>query len=125
MKRQEGKADYVDSDSAASEEISVPDKNGFRFEFDPVNKILLLRLDGRQTDESLERYPAIREYSTATDAQSGILGFSFIAEFDASTEFIRYSRTSGTSHARRDQEVLAFLLPQERRYLVWVACFGS
>lgn len=46
---------------------------GFRFEFDPENKILLLRLDGRQTDESLAAcYHAIREYSTASDASAGI-----------------------------------------------------
>jgi hypothetical protein len=61
-----------------------------RFEFDPVNKILLLRLDGRQTDESLAGcYRAIREYSAATDASAGIWDFSSITEFAVSTEFIR------------------------------------
>jgi len=63
---------------------------GYRFEFDPVNKILLLRLDGRQTEESLAAcYRAIREYSTATDANAGIWDFSSITEFAVSGEFIR------------------------------------
>jgi hypothetical protein len=62
----------------------------FRFEFDPVNKILLVRVDGRQTDESIaECYRAIREYSTATDASAGIWDFSPTTEFAVSAEFIR------------------------------------
>jgi hypothetical protein len=61
-----------------------------RFEFDPVNKLLLLRCEGRLTDESLaESYQAIRKYSTATDARVGIFDLSSVTEFAVSSEFIR------------------------------------
>jgi hypothetical protein len=63
---------------------------GFRFEFDPVNRILLMRSDGRLTDELLaECYEAIRKYSTATNAQIGIWDLSSVTEFAVSSEFIR------------------------------------
>lgn len=61
-----------------------------RFEFDPVNRLLLLRCEGRLTDESLaESYQAIRKHSTATDAMMGILDFSSVTELAVSSEFIR------------------------------------
>ena len=60
----------------------------FRFEIDPVNQVLLLRVDGRLTDESVPPiYRAIREYSTATDARAGIWDLS-ATEFALSPEFI-------------------------------------
>jgi len=62
----------------------------YRFEFDPVNKILLLRVEGRVTDESLtEGYWAVRKYSTETDAMAGIGDFSSVTEFALSPEFLR------------------------------------
>jgi hypothetical protein len=62
----------------------------YRFEFDPVNKILLFRFEGRLTDESLaESYRAVRKYSTATDAGAGILDLSLVTEFEVSAEFVR------------------------------------
>jgi hypothetical protein len=62
---------------------------GFWFEFDPVNKILLARFEGRLTDESLaELYEAIRKYSTATDACAGILDLSSVSEFVVSAKLI-------------------------------------
>ncbi len=64
--------------------------NNFRFEFDPVNKLLLFRYEGRLTDESLaESYRATRKYSTETDASAGIWDLSSVTEFAVSTEFIR------------------------------------
>jgi len=61
-----------------------------RFLFDPVNKILLFRSEGRLTDESLaESYQAIRKKSTATDASIGIWDLSSVREFGVSTQFIR------------------------------------
>lgn len=61
----------------------------FRFELDPVNKILLLRVEGRLTNESLtECYWAVRKYSTETDASAGIWDFSSITEFAVSPELI-------------------------------------
>jgi hypothetical protein len=41
----------------------------FRFEFDPANKILLLRAEGRMTDELLGKlYPEVERYWAATHA---------------------------------------------------------
>jgi hypothetical protein len=63
---------------------------GFRFEFDPVNKILLALSEGRLTDESLgELYVAIRKYSTTTDARAGIWDLSSITEFAVTSDFLR------------------------------------
>ena len=63
---------------------------GFRFEFDSVNKILLLRFEGRLTDELLtELYWTVRRYSTATDASAGIWDLSPVTEFAVSPECIR------------------------------------
>lgn len=63
---------------------------GFRFEFDPAKKILLLRFEGRLTDESLaEYYRAARKYSTATDASVGIFDSSLVTEFAVSSQTIR------------------------------------
>ena len=66
----------------------------YRFEFDPVNKILLFRAEGVLTDESLaESYRAIRTYSTATGASMGIMDLSSVTEFAVSTEFVRQLAT--------------------------------
>jgi hypothetical protein len=63
---------------------------GFRFEFDPVNKILLALFEGRLTDESLaELYEAIRKYSIATDATGGILDLSSVTELTVTSDFVR------------------------------------
>ena len=62
----------------------------YRFEFDPVNKILLLRVEGRVTDESFtEGYWAVRKYATSTNANVGIWDFSSVTDFAVSPEFIR------------------------------------
>jgi len=61
----------------------------FQFEFDSANKILLLRVEGRLTEESFaDGYRAIRTYSTATDASAGIWDLSSVTEFTLSPEFI-------------------------------------
>jgi hypothetical protein len=63
---------------------------GFRFEFDPENKILLARFEGKLTDELLaEFYQVARKYSTATDARAGITDFSAVTEFAISSAVIR------------------------------------
>ena len=63
---------------------------GFRFEFDPVNRILVARSEGRLTNESLaELYQAIRKYSTATDARAGIWDLSSVTAFAATSDFLR------------------------------------
>jgi len=63
---------------------------GFWFEFDPVNRVLLARIEGRLTDELLaETQGAIRARSIATDAKVGIFDFSSVTEFALSTAFLR------------------------------------
>jgi hypothetical protein len=62
----------------------------FRFEFDSANRILLVRVEGRLTDELLaECYEAIRERSVATDAHMGIFDLSSVGQFEVSSEFVR------------------------------------
>jgi hypothetical protein len=61
-----------------------------RFEFDPVNKILLAHFDGRVTDESLaEFYRAGQAHWAATDARAAISDYSLATEWTVSHEFIR------------------------------------
>ena len=62
----------------------------FRFEFDPVNKILLARFEGRLTDESLAEATRVgRKHWAATDARAGIADYSAVTEFAVSAEFVR------------------------------------
>jgi hypothetical protein len=62
-----------------------------RVEFDPVNKISLIRVKGRLTHESLAGlYEASRRHSTATKAEVGIVDLSSVTEFSLSTESIRH-----------------------------------
>jgi hypothetical protein len=62
---------------------------GFRFEFESRNKVLLVRVEGRLTDELLaETLGAIRTYSIATDASAGIFDFSSVTEVAISTGFV-------------------------------------
>jgi hypothetical protein len=62
----------------------------FRFEFDPVNKIMAIRFKGRVTNESLESsYRAAQKFATLTDASASIMDCSLVTEFDVSTELIR------------------------------------
>jgi hypothetical protein len=61
----------------------------YQFEFDPENKILLLRFEGQLTDSLMkELYWEIRKYSTATDALAGIWDFSLVTEWAVSPELI-------------------------------------
>ncbi len=63
---------------------------GFRFEFDSVNKVLLVRVEGRLTDELLaETQRAIRTNSIATDARAGIFDFSSVTEVALSTAYLQ------------------------------------
>jgi hypothetical protein len=61
----------------------------YQFEFDPENKILLLRFEGRLTNDLIpELYWAVRKYSIATDARVGIYDFSAVTDFALSPEMI-------------------------------------
>jgi hypothetical protein len=62
----------------------------FRFEFDPANKILLLRFEGRLTDELLaEIHRTARIHWAATGARAGIGDYSSVTEFPLSAELVR------------------------------------
>jgi len=61
----------------------------YQFAFDPANKILLLRFDGRLTDTLVRTlYWEVRTRSTATDASVGIFDLSAVTEFAVSPEMI-------------------------------------
>jgi hypothetical protein len=63
---------------------------GYQFEFDPVNKLLLLRFEGRLTEELVADIGhAAQEHWAATDAKMGIADFSKATEVAISTEFLR------------------------------------
>jgi hypothetical protein len=69
----------------------TPLTTGFRVESDQVNKISLIRVRGRLTDESLAGlFEASRKCSNAIKARIGIVDFSSVTEFALSTEFIRH-----------------------------------
>ena len=62
----------------------------YRFEFDPGNKVLLVRIAGRLTDELLaEVYRAVRTYSSANDVRAGIVDFSPVSDWALSSAFLR------------------------------------
>lgn len=94
----------------------------FRFEFDAAHKILLMRFEGRLTDESLaEVYQAIRKNATATEARAGIWDFSSVSEFTVSSEFIRY--IASLEPATPNSSAVVSSLSVIHWHLVWLACF--
>jgi hypothetical protein len=83
----------IEKHGSRTSEVSKPGPgvNGtFRFEFDPINKILLLRFEGRLTDESLaEICRTARIHWAATGARAGIGDYSSVTEFPLSAEIVR------------------------------------
>jgi hypothetical protein len=62
----------------------------FRFEIDRGNKILLLRVSGRLTDELLaEIYQEVRTHTRAIDIRAGIIDFSSVKDWAVSSAFLR------------------------------------
>jgi hypothetical protein len=62
----------------------------FRFEIDRGNKILLVRVEGRLTDEVLaEIYRAVRTHSSALDIVAGIVDFSSVTDWALSSVFLQ------------------------------------
>ena len=62
----------------------------FRFEFDPINKILLARFEGELTNESAAEYhDALGRNRRATDARAGIWDLSAVTEFTLASDFLR------------------------------------
>jgi hypothetical protein len=62
----------------------------FRFEFDPLNKILLGRFEGQLTNESAEEYhDALGKNWRATKPRAGIWDLSGVTDFTVDSEFLR------------------------------------
>jgi len=62
----------------------------FRFEFDPVSRILLARFEGQLTDESAGEYhDALGRYWRATNARAGIWDLSGVTDFVVASDFLR------------------------------------
>jgi hypothetical protein len=98
---------------------------GYCFEFDAVNNILLLRVDGRLTDELLaECYEAIRTRSIATDARAGIFDFTALTDFPVSAAFVRRLASKNQPFPKRPYD-LASWLRLRFTYMVSFECFRS
>jgi hypothetical protein len=62
----------------------------FRFEFDPVNRILMIRFEGHITQGLVEEfYREGKKYWIATDARAAILDGSSVIDVVLSSELIR------------------------------------
>jgi hypothetical protein len=62
----------------------------FRFEFDPVNKILLARFEGQLTNQSAAEYhDALGKNWRATGARAGIWDLSGVSDFALGSDFLR------------------------------------
>jgi len=74
--------------SSQSPQFETP--GSFRFEFDPVNNILMVRFEGRLTHELVQEfYRQGKEYWIATGARAAILDGSSVTEVAISSERIR------------------------------------
>jgi hypothetical protein len=90
----------------------APLTTGLRIEFDQVNKISLIRVQGRLTDECLaDLYEASRKHSTATDASVSIVDLLSVTEFALSTRIIKY--LAGQKPAVADANRLCFIVAPE------------
>ena len=89
----------------------------FRFEFDPVNKILLLRFEGRHlTDESLAQIcRTARIHWAATGARAGIGDYSSVTEFPLSAELVRM-RARQTPMPEPTKNPLLIVMPNTAGY---------
>ncbi len=62
----------------------------FRFEFDPVNKILLARFEGQLTNDSATEYhDALGKHWRAKNPSAGIWDLSAVTEFALASDFLR------------------------------------
>jgi hypothetical protein len=62
----------------------------FRFEFDPVNRILLARFEGQLTNESAAEYhDALGKNWRATSPRAGIWDLSGVTDFAVASDFLR------------------------------------
>jgi hypothetical protein len=89
----------------------------FRFEIDRGNKILLLRVSGRLTDELLaEIYQEVRTHTRAIDIRAGIIDFSSVKDWAVSSAFLR--------ELAKQEPAMADATQRRRRILVAPAAVG-
>lgn len=62
----------------------------FRFEFDPINRILLARFEGQLTNQSAAEYhDALGRNWRATDPRAGIWDLTGVSDFVVAADFLR------------------------------------
>ncbi len=62
----------------------------YRFEFDPLNRILLARFEGQLTNESAAEYhDALGKNWRVTDARAGIWDLSAVTGYTLASDFLR------------------------------------
>jgi hypothetical protein len=75
---------------APSQSSRFDSPGNFRFEFDPANRILMVRFEGCLTRELVEEfYREGKKYWIATDARAAILDGSSITQVALSSDLIR------------------------------------
>jgi hypothetical protein len=90
---------------APREVVSVP----YYFEFDPLNRILRGRFEGRVTDELLKEYYGLAgEYFERTAPRAAITDMSAVTSFEVSPQLIR--ELASSPPAIRDQEFPRFIV---------------
>lgn len=73
-----------------AQQLRPASEGTYRFEFDSVNKILLLRFEGPLTDQLLlEVHRMARLLWAETGARAGIGDYSSVTEFPVSAELVR------------------------------------
>jgi hypothetical protein len=75
----------------------------YYFEFDPENRIIRGRFEGRVTDELLKEYYGLAgEYFERTAARAGITDLSAVTSFEVSPQLIRELASSPPAIPDRD-----------------------
>ena len=65
-------------------------KMGLQIQFDVSNQILLVRLEGRLTDEAaIECYEAVEAYAMKKNVSAGIVDLSAVTDFPVSAHLVR------------------------------------
>jgi hypothetical protein len=78
------------ANSSVRETGRIAAQMAFRFEFDPVHKILLARFEGELTNEAAAEYhDALGKNWRATNACAGIWDLSAVTEFSLASDFLR------------------------------------
>jgi hypothetical protein len=92
-------------------------QGSFRFEFDSVNKILLLRFEGRLTDELVtEIHRTALIHWAATGARAGISDYSSVTEFPLSAEVVRTLARHGAPMPEPTEHPLFIVMPSITGY---------